>query len=130
MTKRRLVITSVALRDIEDIRTYTVNSYGRDAADSYDRLIDQAFEDLENDPLRPGSSDRAEILEGLRSYHISFSRKRAASPVKSPRHFVLYFMPTNNDTVVSRILHDARDMGRHLPDAHREAMDLGRVPEE
>lgn len=130
MTKRRLVISSVALGDLEDIRAYTLNSYGENSADSYDRLIDQAFEDLESDPLRPGSSERAEIMEGLRSYHISFARKRAASSVKSPRHFVLYFMPTTNDTVVSRILHDARDLGRHLPDAHREAMDLGRVPEE
>ena len=48
------------------------------------------------------------------------SRERAAARIKSPRHFVLYFLPRDDEVVVSRILHDSRDLARHVPERHRD----------
>ena len=40
------------------------------------------------------------------------------------------FSPRRYAIVISRLLHDARDLPRHVPDAHRRAGDRGRVPED
>ena len=40
------------------------------------------------------------------------------------------FSPRRYAIVISRLLHDARDLPRHVPDAHRRAVDRGRVPED
>ncbi len=123
MAKRKLVITDPARNDLTDIRTYTTNTHGPDIADAYDVLMKQAFKDLVDDPFRHGSKDRPEINEGIRTYHVSLSRSRAASRIKRPRHFVLYFLPKEDELVISRVLHDSRDLARHLPNEHRRVME-------
>lgn len=67
---------------------WTVQEFGSRAALRYDALIKQALKDIAADPERPGSTKRPEIMiEGARSYHISFSRTRmAGTRVKRPRH--------------------------------------------
>lgn len=124
--KYRVDLTDPALADIEDILRYTLDKYGRKMAQDYDRLIRQALRDLGQNPMRPGSKARPEIHEAIRSYHISLSKTRAHSPIKSPRHLVLYFEASKDSSVViSRILHDTRDLSRHLPDQHKQTMDQG-----
>lgn len=115
---RRLIVTAPARSDLADIHRYTRARYGVRAANAYDALLKQAMRDLRDDPLRPGSNERPEIGRNMRSYHAALSRKRAASKVKAPRHFLLYFLPDEDAVVVSRILHDARDLARHVPDEH------------
>jgi toxin ParE1/3/4 len=60
------------------------------------------------------------MIEGARTYHLSFSRSRAAGPaVKEPRHFLLYRLRDDGVIEVARILHDGRDLQRHLPEDYR-----------
>lgn len=118
MTMRKLLITDPARSDIREIRSYTRGQYGGPAADAYDTLLKQALRDLRDDPFRPGSKERPEIGANIRSYHTALSRERAASGVKAPRHFIVYFLPRDDELVISRILHDARDLARHLPGDH------------
>lgn len=115
-----LALTGPAREDLLEIRAYTLETHGRAAADAYDALLRQTFKDIRDDPYRPGSKDRPEIGENIRSFHTALSRKRASSDVKSPRHFVLYFMPSENEVAISRILHDARDLAHHVPGQHRD----------
>ncbi|SDG14283.1 type II toxin-antitoxin system RelE/ParE family toxin [Thalassobaculum litoreum] len=110
--------TGPARRDLIDIRRYTRETYGSQQANAYDALIKQAFKDIAADPFRPGSKERPEIGEGVRSYHISLSRERAGSDIKTPRHFVLYYLPTDAEIAVSRVIHDSRDLARHVPRDH------------
>jgi len=107
--------THVARQDLIDIRRYTRRTYGARQANAYDALIRQAFKDIAADPFRPGSRERPEIGAGVRSYHISLSRERAGSRIKAPRHFVLYYLPSDSEIAVSRVIHDARDLPRHIP---------------
>ena len=64
---RKLIITTPARSDLRDIRRYTVDRHGRRAADAYDNLLKQALRDIRDDPFRPGSKERPEIGEGIRS---------------------------------------------------------------
>ena len=118
MKSRILAITDPARSDLQEVRRYTFRQYGRSAADAYDALLKQALRDIRYDPFRPGSKDRSEIGANVRTYHTAFSRERSASGLKSPRHFILYFLSRDNELVVSRVLHDSRDLARHIPAGH------------
>lgn len=95
--------------------------FGAAAALRYDALIAQALRDLLVDPMRAGSKDRPEIMAmGARTYHLHFSRDRVAGDrVNEPRHFLLYRIRRDGVIEVARILHDSRDLDRHLPDAFK-----------
>jgi toxin ParE1/3/4 len=94
-----------------------------DASLRYKALIRQALLDVEADPERPGSLKRTEIMvEGARTYHISLSRTRMSGPmVKEPRHFLLYRCRQDGVVEVARLLHDSRDLPRHLPAGYRRS---------
>lgn len=115
---RKITITEPARSDLLDIYKYTVNHYGHNAANSYEILLRQAIRDVREDPYRLGSKSRPEISKNIRSYHTMLSRTKAGGTVKKPRHFILYFLPTENEVVISRVLHDSRDIARHIPEEH------------
>ena len=117
---RKVSITGPARGDLTDIRRYSVERYGRTIADAYNVLLKQAIRDVRDDPYRPGSKERSDIGENIRSYHTALSKVRAPSAIKSPRHFVLYFLPRDDEVVISRVLHDSRDLVRHIPADHLE----------
>ncbi|MEQ9248839.1 MAG: type II toxin-antitoxin system RelE/ParE family toxin [Nitratireductor sp.] len=112
-----LIRTGKASADLVEIRDYTIRNYGAQVAKDYNALMRQAFKDIREAPSLIGSRERPEIGESVRSYHISLSKTRAGSKIKSPRHFILYFQPNESEIVVSRILHDSRDLVRHIPQA-------------
>ena len=95
--------------------------FGEAASLRYRALIRQALFDIRADPERPGSKERSEIMiQGARTYHLEFSRRRVSgSTVKEPRHFLLYRRREDGVIEVVRILHDGRDLQRHLPEEYR-----------
>ena len=82
--------------------------------------------DIEANHERPGSKERPEIMvEGARTYHISLSQtKVSGARVNEPRHFLLYRHREDGVVEVALILHDGRDLARHLPGGYRR-MDAG-----
>jgi len=117
---RKLSITAPARSDLTDIRKYTVHNYGRGGADAYDALLKQAIRDVREDTFRPGSKECTEIGPNVRSFHTALSRERSASDIKSPRHFILYFLPHDDEVAISRVLHESRDLAHHIPGDHLE----------
>lgn len=114
-------LTGPAKRDLSGLMEWTVQEFGERAALRYDTLIKQALKDIGADPERPGSKERPEIMvRGARTYHLEFSRNRVSgSKVKEPRHFLLYRRREDGVIEVARILHDGRDLQRHLPEDYR-----------
>ena len=114
-------VTGPARRDIAAILKRSLQEFGIDASLRYRALIRQALLDIEADHERPGSKERSEIMvEGARTYHISLSRNRVSGArVKEPRHFLLYRRREDGVVEVARILHDGRDLDRHLPEGYR-----------
>lgn len=77
----------------------------------------QALRDIEADPELAGSKEHRDIFRGgVRTYHLSSSRDRVIGPqVKEPRHFILYRKREDGVIEVGRVLHDGRDLERHVP---------------
>ena len=97
---------------------WTRTKFGRDAALRYEDLIIQALSDIEADMEGPGSQDKSDVQKGVWSYHLSLSRERARTAlgiVQNPRHFIIYRGREGQSVIdVLRILHDGRDLQRHL----------------
>jgi toxin ParE1/3/4 len=111
-------IAAPAQNDISNIWIWTVERFGHAAALRYETLIDQAISDLADDPERPAAKERPDLLPGVWLYHLAFSRAHVPrdQAVKSPRHFVMFRHVQPGVIEILRILHDSRDLARHLPD--------------
>jgi len=115
--RRNLDLTAAAQADIAQILRSSAVDFGEVARSRYAALIAAAFNDLLSDPLCPTSVARSELQPGIRTYHLRHARQRAAIPhgaVKAPRHLIAYLTPTPDLVVVVRLLHDARELERHL----------------
>jgi toxin ParE1/3/4 len=112
-------VAGPARRDIKAILKRSFREFGEAAARRYEALILQALRDLADDPERPGSQERPEIMvKGARTYHLTYSRGRVKGrTVGNPRHLLLYRRAGEQVLEIARILHDAQDLQRHLPES-------------
>jgi toxin ParE1/3/4 len=105
--------------DIDELLDWSERRFGAAARVRYGALIDTAFRDIASNPERPGSHPRPELGADLRSYHLRHSRTRArrrGGQVGQPRH-VIYDRIVSSDLVrIERVLHDAMDVERHIPE--------------
>jgi toxin ParE1/3/4 len=119
-SQRKAVLSVEARRDLREILIWTQAKFGRDATLRYEDLIIRTLRDIAADTEGPGSKDRSDLQAGVRSYHLSFSRERARTSlgiVRNPRHFVIYRARDNPSIIdILRILHDSRELQRHLPE--------------
>jgi toxin ParE1/3/4 len=107
-----------AQEDIIDLLAYTEVNFGEIARLRYERLLDTALRDIAAEPDRAGSVARPEVGVGVRSYHLRYSRQRAKNEhgvVLRPRHLLLYRHVRADLLGIGRVLHDAMEIDRHLP---------------
>jgi toxin ParE1/3/4 len=122
--RSKVVLSPAARRDLRDALIWSETRFGPDARLRYEVLIMQAIRDIGSEPTRPGSIERPELMKkGARTYHIRFSRERAKTVigvVHDPRHFIVYRQREDESvTDIARILHDCRDLDRHIPEDFR-----------
>jgi toxin ParE1/3/4 len=118
----RFRLSPQAERDIESILAWSQAEFGEKARLRYEALLLRALLDLADSPDRPGSQDRPELAPGARTYHLRHSRdrvKKSTGQVQRPRHFLLFRVLDDGTVEVGRVLHDAMDLARHLPDDYR-----------
>ena len=123
--KYEIRVTRTAGRDIVAVMNWSLKEYGEDAALRYDALITQALTDIGDDPERAGSQQRSELANGVLIYHLRFSRDRAKpvlGVVHHPRHFVIYRRQEHLIEIL-RVLHDTRELQRHMPGEYRNNLD-------
>lgn len=106
----RIRLGAVAERDFINIVAWTVERFGPRQAESYRATILAAIKAMERGPEPLGSKSREDIGEGVRTLHIARSSRRG-------RHFILYRTEGAGMIEVVRILHDAMDLARHLPNS-------------
>jgi toxin ParE1/3/4 len=110
----RYRISHAAAADIIDILTWSQERFGHEARTRYERLIATAIRDIADEPNRPGSAERPELGETVRSWHLRASRDHTSGPpVRRPRH-VLIYRRDDDILVIGRILHDAMELHRHV----------------
>ncbi|PBB19562.1 type II toxin-antitoxin system RelE/ParE family toxin [Mesorhizobium sp. WSM4313] len=113
-------LSAAAKEDIVQILAYTEVNFGEIARVRYEGLLIAALRDIAADPERVGSIARADLGNNIRSYHLRYSRDRARTEhgiVLRPRHFLLYRM-TLEVIGIGRVLHDAMELRRHLPESY------------
>jgi toxin ParE1/3/4 len=113
----RVILAPSARKDIKEILHWSEDKFGKDAALRYEALLVQAVHDIEADPRRPGVTQREGLPARIFLYHVAFSRSRVAGEtVRDPRHFLVFRVSTSRLEIV-RVLHDGRDLARHLQGA-------------
>jgi toxin ParE1/3/4 len=118
------IIAPKARGDIASILAWTEENFGPQTFKRYGKLIATAIEQVAENPELAGSSQRPEIAEHCRTYHLFFSRKsagRAGARIRQPRHFLLYRVTESGVVEIGRVLHDSMDLQAHLPEEYRRA---------
>lgn len=95
---------------------WSLKEFGADAALRYDALLTQTLRDVGDDAERLGVQGLQEIADDVFAYHLRHSREKArtlAGIVRNPRHFLI-FRKRRQIIEVLRVLHDARDLRRHV----------------
>ena len=87
-----------AVSDMQNIWDYTLETWDKDQAKSYVRLLNQSFADLAENPHLGPSCEY--VREGYRKH-------------LAGRH-VLYYRIVDAGVFVIRILHSSMDVDRHL----------------
>lgn len=117
----RIVLAPAARSDVREALMWSQERFGERTAARYRDLLKQALRDIAADPERPGFKERPDLARGVRTYRLYFSRDRARDDlgvVKKPRHFLVYRRRGEAVIDVVRVLHDARDLERHLPEEY------------
>lgn len=118
----RLRISPEAEQDIEAILAWTDEQFGEQVRLRYEKLLIQAILDFDENPERVGSTLRAELARGARTYQLRHSRdhvSRTVGRIRKPRHFLLYRVAADGGLQIGRVLHDSMDLARHLPPEYR-----------
>ncbi|MCC6629988.1 MAG: type II toxin-antitoxin system RelE/ParE family toxin [Chloroflexi bacterium] len=108
-----------ALQDINSILAWSEKEFGLEARLRYGHLIATAIDDVAEDPERLGSRPRPDLRTGVRTYHLISSRERGremSGIIRQPRHVLVYRLRGATTLEILRVLHDAMDLDRHLPD--------------
>lgn len=112
----KLNLSEAAQSHIANILRYTRKEYGLEGQKKYRALIQQAFKDIQNNPTCLESRQRDELIKGVRTYHLEFSKLNVEPPfVKKPRHFIAYQIKEQKIEVLA-VMHDIMDLTRHLPE--------------
>ncbi|NOX38939.1 MAG: type II toxin-antitoxin system RelE/ParE family toxin [Alphaproteobacteria bacterium] len=92
-----LKLSDLALQDLEDIRRYTVESWGRDQWLKYYQGMIATFESIQTDPNRGRNRDL--FYDGMLSRNYE-------------RHVIFYMAieKANDDPVILRIVHQRRNL--------------------
>jgi toxin ParE1/3/4 len=104
-----LEISSMALRDYQDILVWTRTQFSSQQARIYAQTIESALQDLRQGPDMAGVRWRPELGVGIASLHVARNGYKG-------RHMVIFRVASLKDTAVIkvlRVLHDSMDLQRH-----------------
>jgi toxin ParE1/3/4 len=107
--KRKLRLAAAAISDIKSVLDHTLEQFGPLKHKEYKTLIRDALANIAIDPMRPPAKRRAELHPDARTYHVGQRGKRA-------RHLFVYRVIGEELVDVSRLLFDAMNLTKHLPE--------------
>ena len=105
----KIRLTQQAEADLLDISMWTTENFGVQQAASYDETIVSAIEALMSGPNITGVRARHDIGPGIHTLHVARYRRKG-------RHFIVFRTGEGEVIEILRLLHDSRDLIRHVPD--------------
>ena len=106
-------LTPAAERDIRDILRETLKRFGTRQLQAYQQIIASGIEMVAENPDRPGSLDRSDILPGLRLWHLALTTGRRGGAAHCLYYRVGKLPDGATGTTVLRVLHE------HMEPRHR-----------
>ncbi len=109
-------LASAAEDDLDQILQWTAERFGKKQADGYAEILMAAVKTLAAGPTLAGVKSRDDLPKDILTLHTSRSGHKA-------RHVILFrAAPERSKKIIQvlRILHDAMDLSRHLPDDETE----------
>jgi len=112
---RTLRLAPGAIADIRRILHRSTAEFGAGAGARYKVLLDQALQDLGDDPRRVGVRPVPDVRPGYFVYHVKFSKPRVTSrTVGRPRHLVVFSVDASDAVLVAAVVHEREMLERHL----------------
>jgi toxin ParE1/3/4 len=105
---RPLRFTRRADADLDQVLRWTAQRFGEDQAERYRGQILETIRHIVEAPFGQRTRARDDVLPGLSTAHVRTAGRRG-------RHVVLFRVPADGGIVVTRLLHDAMDLARHIP---------------
>ena len=101
----RYRLAAAARRDIAAILAQILDRFGTRQHRTYAALLNAALGLVASEPARPGSKDRGDLAEGMRSFPVALAAKRRGASAH-----VLFYVPDRPDGVlIVRVLHHSMD---------------------
>ena len=116
----RYRLSGPATADIAEILRSSEDRHGRDARLRYRGLLSATLRRIASDPRGRSTSDRDELLAGLRSFHIRHSRNESLeAPSGAPVHVIFYRAVETGVIETVRVLHERMEQSGHLDAGHQ-----------
>jgi len=96
-----ITLTEGAKQDVIDITNYTIEKWGYLQATKYIDEIENAYQNLLDDPFTQVSKSRNDLKANLRSFNVG-------------KHAIFYQVKNNTEIKILRILHLSMDFKRHI----------------
>jgi toxin ParE1/3/4 len=109
VTRLPYTLRPEAEADLVNILSLTADRFGWDQRRRYAELIEAAIGRIAEDPERPSSTPRSDILPGLRTFPIHLAGRRRGGGAH-----ILFYLHGPAGIRILRILHESMDPARHL----------------
>ena len=111
----RYRLSELAKTDIAAILRTSEDRHGRNARIRYRALLAAAMRRIAADPQGRSTAERDDLLLGIRSFHIRYSRNESReAPVVNPVHVIFYRVVQAGVVEIVRVLHDRMEPSRHI----------------
>ena len=111
----RYRLAEPAKADIAAILRRSEELHGKEARIRYRACLTAAMRRVAADPTGPSTADRAELVPGVRSFHIRHSRDESReAPVANPVHVIFYRVIQPGIVEIVRVLHNRMEPSRHI----------------
>ena len=113
----RYRLSGPAKADIAAILKTSQEQHGDQARIRYRALLTAALRRIVKNPSGASTCDRAELLPGIRSFHIRHSRGDSSeAPVANAVHVIFYRVADGDIIDIVRVLHERMEPRRHIGD--------------
>jgi toxin ParE1/3/4 len=111
----RYRLTEPAMADIAAILRRSEELHGKEARIRYRACLTAAMRRVAADPVGRSTADRADLVPGIRSFHIRHSRDQSReAPVANPVHVIFYRVMQTGIVEIVRVLHDRVEPKRQI----------------
>ena len=111
----RYRLSALARADIASVLRASETMHGAEARLRYRALLTAALKRIAADPQGISTSDRSELFDGVRSFHIRHARADSReAAVASPVHVIFYRASEPGVVEIIRVLHERMEPSRYV----------------